>query len=103
MADAQRFLHDAIELARANLESGGRPFGAVIVKDGEVIATGVNDESTNDPTAHAELTAIRAASRKLGSRNLEGCSVYASGHPCPIVPRGHAIGRGSRGDLRLFQ
>ena len=103
MADAQRFLRDAIELARANLESGGRPFGAVIVKDGEVIATGVNDESTNDPTAHAELTAIRAASRKLGSRNLEGCSVYASGHPCPIVPRGHAIGRGSRGDLRLFQ
>ena len=85
MADAQRFLRDAIELARANLESGGRPFGAVIVKDGEVIATGVNEiESTNDPTAHAELTAIRAASRKLGSRNLEGCSVYASGHPCPM-------------------
>jgi guanine deaminase len=81
----QRFLAQAIELARANVESGGRPFGAVIVKDGEVVATGVNEiHSTSDPTAHAELTAIRAASRKLGSPSLEGCVVYASGHPCPM-------------------
>ena len=82
---AERYLGEAIELARANLEQGGRPFGAVIVKDGEVIATGVNQIlSTNDPTAHAELTAIRAASQKLGSPSLDGCAVYASGHPCPM-------------------
>lgn len=85
MADDQRFLHEAIELARANVEAGGRPFGAVLVRDGEVIATGVNAiHSTGDPTAHAELMAIRAASRRLGSPDLRGCVVYASGHPCPM-------------------
>jgi guanine deaminase len=81
----ERFLCEAIELAHANVEKGGRPFGAVVVKNGEVIATGVNEIfSTNDPTAHAELNAIRAASRQLGSPNLAGCAVYASGHPCPM-------------------
>ena len=85
MSDEKRFLCEAIELAHANIAKGGRPFGAVVVKDGEVVATGVNEiHSSNDPTAHAELTAIRAASRKLGSPNLAGCSVYASGHPCPM-------------------
>ena len=65
--------------------TGGRPFGAVVVKDEEVIATGVNEiHATNDPTAHAEMTAIRTASRKLGSPDLSGCTVYASGHPCPM-------------------
>lgn len=85
MADDQRFLHEAIELARANVEAGGRPFGAVVVRDGDVIATGVNAiHSSGDPTAHAELMAIRAASRRLGSPDLRGCVVYASGHPCPM-------------------
>ncbi|MGN6310052.1 MAG: nucleoside deaminase [Xanthobacteraceae bacterium] len=85
MSDENRFLCEAIELAHANIAKGGRPFGAVVVKNGEVIASGVNEiHSTNDPTAHAELTAIRAASRKLGSPNLAGCAVYASGHPCPM-------------------
>lgn len=85
MSDESRFLCEAIELAHANIAKGGRPFGAVVVKNGEVIASGVNEiHSTNDPTAHAELTAIRAASRKLGSPNLAGCAVYASGHPCPM-------------------
>ncbi len=85
MSDENRFLCEAIELARANIAKGGRPFGAVVVKNGEVIAVGVNEiHSTNDPTTHAELTAIRAASRKLGSPSLEGCVVYASGHPCPM-------------------
>ncbi|MGO4405873.1 nucleoside deaminase [Bosea sp. RAF48] len=85
MSQAQRFLCEAIELARANIEKGGRPFGAVVVRGGEVVATGVNEIiATNDPTAHAELTALRAASRKLGSPNLAGCAVYASGHPCPM-------------------
>ncbi|MBS3647631.1 nucleoside deaminase [Pseudaminobacter sp. 19-2017] len=85
MTNQNRFLREAIELAYANIEKGGRPFGAVVVRDGEVIATGVNEiHSTNDPTAHAELTALRAAGRKVGSPNLEGCAVYASGHPCPM-------------------
>lgn len=85
MSDENRFLCEAIELAHANIAKGGRPFGAVVVKNGEVIAAGVNEiHSTNDPTAHAELTAIRLASRKLGSPSLEGCAVYASGHPCPM-------------------
>ncbi|MGV6873439.1 nucleoside deaminase [Pseudochelatococcus sp. B33] len=85
MTDEERFLREAIELAYANIGKGGRPFGAVVVKDGAVIATGVNEVYlTSDPTAHAEMTAIRAASRKLGSPGLEGCAVYASGHPCPM-------------------
>jgi tRNA(Arg) A34 adenosine deaminase TadA len=85
MSNIERFLCEAIELAQRNIEKGGRPFGAVIVKDGKVIAAGVNEIlGTNDPTAHAELMAIRAASQKLGSPNLNGCSVFASGHPCPM-------------------
>ncbi|HVW57868.1 MAG TPA: nucleoside deaminase [Rhizobiaceae bacterium] len=85
MGKESRFLREAIELARANVAKGGRPFGAVVVKGDEVIATGVNEiHSTNDPTAHAELTAIRAASRALNSPDLSGCAVYASGHPCPM-------------------
>lgn len=85
MSQTQRFLCEAIELAKANMDEGGRPFGAVVVRDGEVVATGVNEiVATHDPTAHAELVALRAASRKLGSPNLAGCVVYASGHPCPM-------------------
>lgn len=79
------YLREAIALARANVGAGGRPFGAVVVKDGEVIARGVNEiGKTNDPTAHAELLAIRAASQALSSPNLAGCVVYASGQPCPM-------------------
>ncbi|HEX7005878.1 MAG TPA: nucleoside deaminase [Alphaproteobacteria bacterium] len=85
MSDEERFLRQAIELAYANIEKGGRPFGAVVVKDGAVIATGVNEvHATNDPTDHAEMVAIRAASRALGSASLDGCTVYASGQPCPM-------------------
>ncbi|GGI54886.1 nucleoside deaminase [Oxalicibacterium solurbis] len=81
----EKFLRMAIDLARDNAGHGGRPFGAVLVKDGAVIATGVNRIlSTNDPTAHAELSAIREASAKLGSPRLDGCTVYASGQPCPM-------------------
>ena len=85
MSQTRRFLCEAIDLASANMAKGGRPFGAVVVRDGEVVATGVNEIiATNDPTAHAELVALRAASRELGSPNLAGCAVYASGHPCPM-------------------
>jgi tRNA(Arg) A34 adenosine deaminase TadA len=81
-----RFMQMAIELATANVLSGaGGPFGAVIVKDGVVIATGANCvAATNDPTAHAEVTAIRNACRELGAFELKGCEIYSSCEPCPM-------------------
>ena len=85
MDKSSEFLCHAIELARANISRGGRPFGAVVVRNGEVVASGVNEVlSSNDPTAHAEMSAIRAASQALASPRLDGCTVYASGHPCPM-------------------
>jgi len=81
-----RFMQMAIELATTNVLSGaGGPFGAVIVKDGVAIATGANSVvATNDPTAHAEVTAIRNACRKLGTFELKGCEIYSSCEPCPM-------------------
>lgn len=85
MSDESRFLNDAIELARANIGKGGRPFGAVLVRDGKVIATAVNEiHATNDPTSHAEMNAIRDASHELGTPDLKGSAMYASGQPCPM-------------------
>ena len=85
MSIAHRFLAQAVDLARESVANGGRPFGAVVVMNETVIARGVNEVmSTHDPTAHAELLAIRAASRALGRSRLDGCTVYASGHPCPM-------------------
>src|SRR5690554_6443260 len=85
MESAERFLRQAIDLALQSVRRGGRPFGAVLVKDDVVVATGVNEVmATGDPTAHAELQTIRAASRALGSLRLDGCVIYASGHPCPM-------------------
>ncbi|QDE67073.1 nucleoside deaminase [Myxococcus xanthus] len=82
---AEEFMREAIALARANVESGGRPFGALLVRDGRVIARAVNEvNQTKDPTSHAELLAIRNASQSLGSASLSGCIIYASGHPCPM-------------------
>ncbi len=80
------FMERAIALATENVVSGaGGPFGAVIVRDGEIIATGVNCVTAkNDPTAHAEVMAIRAACEKLGSFQLTGCEIYTSCEPCPM-------------------
>ena len=80
------FMRRAIALAVENVTSGaGGPFGAVVVRDGEVIATGVNRvTSTNDPTAHAEVVAIRAACKALGTFQLHGCTIYTSCEPCPM-------------------
>ena len=79
------FMRQAIALAVDNVENGGGPFGAVIVKDGKVIATGTNRVTpNNDPTAHAEVCAIRAACAKLGTFNLSGCVLYTSCEPCPM-------------------
>ncbi|MGI4755484.1 MAG: nucleoside deaminase [Janthinobacterium lividum] len=76
----------AIDLATSNVHSGkGGPFGAVIVRNGEVIAATANTvTSTNDPTAHAEVNAIRAACAKLGTFQLDGCDIYTSCEPCPM-------------------
>jgi guanine deaminase len=80
------FMKQAIELATVNVTSGrGGPFGAVIVKDGVVIATGANQvTAANDPTAHAEITAIRNACQALGTFVLDGCELYTSCEPCPM-------------------
>ena len=79
------FMRQAIALAVENVRNGGGPFGAVIVKDGKVVATGVNRVTLDDdPTAHAEVSAIRAACTKLGTFNLEGCVIYTSCEPCPM-------------------
>lgn len=84
-AEDARFMEMAIRLSEENIDRGGGPFGAVIVRDGEVIATGANSVvPTNDPTAHAEVTAIRNACQKLGSYELTGCTVYSSCEPCPM-------------------
>jgi guanine deaminase len=84
-ASDESFMREAIALARANIEAGGRPFGAVLVRDGQVIAHAVNEIHLHqDPTAHAELLAIRRASSALGNVRLDGCVIYASGHPCPM-------------------
>lgn len=78
-------MREAIRLASANVENGGGPFGAVIARGGEIIATGVNRVTANcDPTAHAEVSAIRAAAQKLGTFNLSGCQIYSSCEPCPM-------------------
>jgi len=84
--ESQSFLERAIALAVANARnSDGGPFAALVVKDGRVIAEGVNlVTSANDPTAHAEVVAIRAACRALGHFQLEGCEIYSSCEPCPM-------------------
>ena len=81
-----RFLDEAIRLAVEGMESfAGGPFGAVVVKDEVVIGRGYNRvTSTNDPTAHAEIVAIREACRRLGTFSLAGCEIYSSCEPCPM-------------------
>ncbi|MBM3404210.1 MAG: nucleoside deaminase [Bacteroidetes bacterium] len=80
------FMKEAIRLAEENATSGlGGPFGAVVVKDGKIIATGVNTVTgTNDPTAHAEVNAIRNACKALSDYRLIGCDLYSSCEPCPM-------------------
>lgn len=76
----------AIQLSIENVNSGrGGPFGAVVVREGAIIGEAANQVTlTNDPTAHAEVLAIRAACQKLGSFDLEGCEIYTSCEPCPM-------------------
>ena len=81
-----RFMGRAIELAIENVRSGsGGPFAAVIVRDGRILAEGTNRvTASNDPTAHAEIVAIRAACTALGAFRLDGCDLYTTCEPCPM-------------------
>jgi len=81
-----KYIQRAIELARHAMEENhGGPFGAVVVKDGVIVGEGYNQVlSTNDPTAHAEIMAIRNACKQLNSYQLEGCDIYSSCEPCPM-------------------
>ena len=81
----KEFMREAIRLSIENVKNGGGPFGAVIVKDGRIIATGTNRvTANNDPTAHAEVSAIREACLKLDTFDLSGCEIYTSCEPCPM-------------------
>lgn len=86
MNTPEDFMREAIRLSVENVARGtGGPFAAIVVKDGKIIATGTNQVTTsNDPTAHAEVTAIRNACKSLNSFQLEGCEIYTSCEPCPM-------------------
>ena len=81
----KKFMLEAIRIANENTQNQGGPFGAVIVKDGKIIAASGNTVTLdNDPTAHAEVNTIRQACKQLGTFNLEGCEIYSSCEPCPM-------------------
>ena len=81
----ESFMREAIKLSAESVRSGGGPFGAVIVRNGEIIARGENRVTVcNDPTAHAEVSAIREAAARLGTYDLSGCEIYSSCEPCPM-------------------
>lgn len=85
MSGDRDFLEQAIGLATANVAEGGRPFGAVLVREGKLITEATNQmHRRQDPTAHAELLCIRQASQLFASNRLDGCVIYASGQPCPM-------------------
>jgi guanine deaminase len=79
------FMSKAIAMSIENVARGGGPFAALVVKDGEVVGAGVNQvTATNDPTAHAEIVAIRAACGRLNAFQLDGCDIYTTCEPCPM-------------------
>lgn len=81
----EELMRMAIALAQDNVARGGGPFGAVVARNGEVVATGVNRVTADcDPTAHAEVRAIRAAAARLGTFDLRGCELFSSCEPCPM-------------------
>jgi tRNA(Arg) A34 adenosine deaminase TadA len=86
LTDAERFMRRAVAISAVRMRAGlGGPFGAVVVRDGNILAEGFNAvTSGNDPTAHAEVVAIREACRKLGRFSLTGCELYSSCEPCPM-------------------
>ena len=83
--DKKDLMRRAIQLSDESVEKGGGPFGAVIARNGEIVAEGSNNVTLHcDPTAHAEVTAIRNATKKLGTFDLTGCEIYTSCEPCPM-------------------
>lgn len=85
MNEHDYFMQVAIKLSIENVDKGGGPFGAVVVKDGKIIAKAANSVTLiNDPTAHAEVNAIRLAAKELGTFDLSGCILYTSCEPCPM-------------------
>ena len=85
MEEKNKFMLKAIELSIKSAETIGGPFGCVIVKDNKIISEGSNKvTSTNDPTAHGEIVAIREACKKLNNFNLSGCELYSTCEPCPM-------------------
>ena len=85
MSTHETYIGEAVALAAENVAAGGSPYGAVIVRDGAVLVRAANTvHATNDPSAHAEMVALREASRILGRRDLSDCVMYASGRPCPM-------------------
>ena len=85
MESKNKFMLRAIELSIRSANGTGGPFGCVVVKDNKIIAEGSNKVTfSNDPTAHAEIVAIREACKKLNTFNLSGCDIYASCEPCPM-------------------
>ena len=81
----EEYMAEAVRIARANVAEGGTPYGAVIVRDGTVVATAPNTvHLSKDATDHAEMVAIHKASQALGRKNLSDCVMYASGRPCPM-------------------
>ena len=85
MSQDVALMRQAVQLAHANRLRGGRPFGAVLTRGSEVLATGINDIiQSHDPSTHAEMQAIRAATQAQKNPSLAGCTIYASGHPCPM-------------------
>jgi guanine deaminase len=85
MQSHRKYMQMAIQLSELNVKNGGGPFGAVIVKEGKVIASSSNSVTRdNDPTVHAEVNAIRKAAEELGTHDLKGCTIYSSCEPCPM-------------------
>ncbi len=85
MCDNKELMRKAIQLSIDNIDNGGGPFGAVIVRDGKIIAEAANSVTNdNDPTAHAEVNAIRKASKLLNTFDLSDCQIYTSCEPCPM-------------------
>ncbi len=85
MTEQEKFMQKAIDLSIESIKNNGGPFGAVIVKDNKIIALSSNSVTKdNDPTAHAEINAIRKAAAKLGTFDLSGCEIYSSCEPCPM-------------------
>lgn len=85
MQEHEKYMRKAIQLSIDNMERGGGPFGAIIVKDDKIIAEAGNSVTLDpDPTAHAEINAIRMAAKRLNNFDLEGCTIYSSCEPCPM-------------------